>query len=283
MRCRACGLELDERDLKRNGAYQCPECGTIHHTAISSRVSPSPWRRKRRVRFAANDNVFTRKFWLLPLWGWIGIAVLVIAIALILLLPLGGKDAKAPSNPDMPAATDEPIIETSPDISTEEINPDGDITSNVGAAPAAPATSGHTGIGVNDFIVSFDWAMSYLKYSASLQLTSEQTSSSGELIQTYSYEDWYQLTLTVDPSTNQIRSAAATVPEDESGANAARMRNAFISMLYGFDTTLNATKAGSEVDGMMADSVRTYGTSSMVARITHDGSSGYTMEISGKL
>ena len=289
MRCRECGLELDERDLLRNGAYQCPECGTIHHTASSRKASPSPWRRQQRRRsaFAAGD-VLTRKYWLLPLWSYIAILLVVLIAAILLLTP--GSQKSAPANPEMPAAEDTPLIETqtSPEDAAEGDadtgDADGGETENaVSSSPEAPATDGHTGISADDFAVSFDWAMNSLKYTSALSLVSNETNASGEGVRRYEYEDWFSVVLTIDTNTSRVRHAIATVSAAESNADSQRMLAAFVTTLYCFDTTLKATKGLSELNGMLADNVRTYGTSAFVAKVDSSNASGYTLEISGKL
>ena len=289
MRCRECGLELDERDRLRNGAYQCPECGTIHHTASSSKASPSPWRRqRRRSRSASVVDALTRRYWLLPAWGYIAI-VLVVLVALILLLSLGGgKDSAA--NPEMPIVDDIPQTVESQDSlqdSPDELPAESEDTQGEeNALPAAPKTieaAGHTGIGVNDFSVSFDWAMGKLKYSSALTSVSDEINASGEHVYNYAYEDWFTVVLAVDSNTSAIRSAVATLSAAESNQESTRMLSAFTTMLYCFDNTLGATKAQSEVKGMLADNVRTYGTNAFVAKIISTGAETYTMQVTGKL
>ena len=298
MRCRECGLELDERDLLRNGAYQCPECGTIHHTATSRKASPSPYRRgKRRKQSSPAVEILTRRVWLLPLWSYIAIALAVV-IAVILLLTLGGKSSTPQPGGDMPAAVDTPISDatSAPVDSAEDETGDGanagatanpvdtmDAGNTLPAEPALPTSNGHTGITGDDFSVSFDWAMSMLESTSTLKLVSNETNANGEEVRSYDFEDWFHVVMAIDPSNSAIRSAVATVSESESKADSTNMIRGFITTLYCFDTSLNATKAQSEVNGMLTDNVRTYGTSSFVAKIDSSDPSGYKMEIAGKL
>ena len=291
MRCRECGLELDERDRLRNGAYQCPECGTIYHTASSRKASPSPWRRQQhRSRSAAIMDVFTRRYWLLPLWSYIAI-VLVVLIALILLLTLGGgKDSIA--KPEMPVAEDPLQIEENPvydgDLPSEDADDaddagDADADTSPISAPEPIEAAGHTGISTGDFSVSFDWAMGKLKYKAALTSVSDEVNASGQHVYTYTFEDWYTVVMTIDTNTSAIRSAVATVSAAESNEASTRMLAAFTTTLYCFDTSLSGTKAQSEVKGMLSDNMRTYGTNAFVAKIISTGTETYTMQITGKL
>ena len=283
MRCRECGLELDERDRLRNGAYQCPECGAIYHTASSRKASPSPWRSQHRRRSASVGDVLQRKYWVLPLWGWAAI-VLAVLIAAILMLTLGGRST-APAKPEMPSVEDAPLTESQApgDADSEEETEEGGTEDILPTVPETVATAGHTGITKNDFLVSFDWAMSKLKYSSALNLVSDDTSASGEQILSYDFEDWFNIVLTIDPNSSEIRYAVATVAEEVSQEDNQQMLGGFITVMYCFDNTLTASKALSELKGMIADNVRTYGTSSFVAKLSTSGFAGYTMEISGKL
>lgn len=285
MRCKVCGLELDERDLTRGGAYQCPECGTVNHTASSTRKSPSPWRRSRRSRRYGGGigSVVTRKLWILPAWAWAVIVLAVIAAVIVTVTLVGSPSGE---KPEMPAALDVPISEAP--VTDDEPSGEDGADSAIVEPTEAPVvetveSNGHTGVTADNLTVSFDWAMNYLKYESSLTLVSEDTNAAGEVVRSYSFEDWLDVSLTIDTATSNIRAATATVAEGENEDSEKRMKNAFVSLLYAFDTSLTASTASKEVDGMLQDSVRTYGTSSMVARITHSDLSGYTMEVSGKL
>ena len=285
MRCRECGLELDERDQLRNGAYQCPECGTIHHTAASSRVSPSPWRRKRRSALPSDEGVLTRRVWALPMWSWIVIAAAVIA-ALVLLLVFGGRFS-APSNPEMPTTQDIPLTDgdTSPEGSPEEGAPlDGAedaLLSELDGQTQAQAT-GSTNVAANDFLVGFEWAMSYLNYTSTTNLASEETLPSGETVQNYSYEDWLHFVITLEPGSSIIRSCVASA---DSGASAdmTRITAAFVCALYGIDNTMTAGSASAEINTMLNDETYSLTRNGFNASISHSESSGYTLQILGKL
>ena len=301
MRCRECGLELDERDQLRNGAYQCPECGTIHHTAASSRVSPSPWRRKRRSALPSDENFLKRKLWVLPVWIWIAI-VLVAVAAVILVLTFTGKTA-APDNTDMPPVQDIPL-EDGQTGSQEDGSPITDAEDALLSELENPsgAQTGQTGVAPNDFLVSFEWAMSYLEYKSPLTLISEETGVDGALIRSYSYEDWLNLNMTLDPNSLMIRSIVATADGGESSAadpstgdeNAdaeptaaveskaeTRMTASFVCVLYGLDNTLSASGARTEIRSMLADSTRTLERSNFTASLSYSEFSGYTMEVIG--
>ena len=283
MRCRECGLELDARDQLRSGAYQCPECGTIHHTASSSRVSPSPWRRKRR-RGAGIGGVFTRKLWVLPVWGWTAIVLAVVIALVLIFVPNWTREDLSDTN--MPAAQDVPINEDLPGTDgTLDDGTSGEAAESPISEPVseAPEASGHTNITVDNLVVSFDWAMSYLKYESTLSLVSSETNAAGETVQTYRFDDWLDISLTLDSATSNIRYATASVADGENGENDQRMRHAFVSLLYAFDNGLTATAATREVNGMLEDNVRTYGTNTFVAKISHSEFAGYTLEINGKL
>lgn len=289
MRCRECGLELDERDRLRNGAYQCPECGTIHHTASSRKASPSPWRGQRRRRPASAADVLQQRLWVLPLWSWAAI-VLVVLIAAILLLTLGGHKA-APAEPGAPSVEDMTQNETQeyPEIVASEEDADIGAESDFGsvaqtAPPVSQAaeTNGHTGITSNDFLVSFDWAVGNLKYTSALSAPTEGTNSNGEQTLSYDFEDWFNVVLTIDTNSSAIRHAIATATADVSQADNQKMLAGFVTVLYCFDTSLSGSKALSELNAMIADNRHTYGTSSFVAKVDSSNSS-YTMDISGKL
>lgn len=285
MRCRECGLELEERDQLRNGAFQCPECGTIHHTASSSRVSPSPWRRKRRSALPSGDNVLMRKIWLLPLWSWIAIALVVVA-ALVLLLTFGGK-ASDPAEPSMPVPQDIPLNgdQDAPEDSTENDSPTTDaenaLLSELEGETAV--STKHTGVKANDFVVSFEWAMSYLNYTSHLNKVSEETGPGGQLIQTYRYEDWFDVVLTLDPETSNVRTAVATATEGATDDDTLRMTAAFVCTLYGLDNTLNANAGKTEIEAMIADNAYVYSRNPYTASLSHSEFAGYTLEINGRL
>lgn len=316
MKCRECGLELDERDLTRSGAYQCPECGTVNHTASSTRKSPSPWRRRRKRRYGGGiGDMATRRLWVLPMWAWAVIVLLVIA-AVIVAVTLGRPHSS--EDTDMPAVLDVPVTEsqvTDDEPAGEDGGSGANDADNAIVEPTdAPVvetveSNGHTGVSADNLVVSFDWAMNYLKYESTLNLVSEDTNAAGEVVQSYRFEDWLDVSLTLDTATSNIRAAtatasmtepeapspteAATETEGEAGTEGAgetpavssekRMKDAFVSLLYAFDTSLTAGSASREVEGMLQDSMRTYGTSSMVAKISKGEFSGYTLEVGGKL
>ena len=275
MRCRECGLELDERDRLRNGAYQCPECGTIHHTASSSKASPSPWRNQRGRRSASAADVLQKRLWVLPLWIWAAI-ILVILIAAILLIALGGNKA----DPGTPAAQDTPVTEAQnyPEIVASDDDADDGIDAGIDSGaevenvaetpqPATQAveTAGHTGITVNDFLVSFNWAIGQLNYTSSLSAPTEGTNSNGEQTLSYDFEDWFHVVLTVDTDSSAIRHAVATSSAEVSKADNQKMLSGFVTVMYCFDTSLSGKKALRELNAMIADNMLTYGTSSIVA------------------
>lgn len=281
MRCRQCGLELDERDRLRNGAYQCPECGAIHHTASSSRKSPSPWRKRKNSNpFASPASALTQRFFGLPLWAWGAIAVAVI-VAIVLLVCLGGRADKPAA--DMPAAQDAPILEVT-------ANPGGpsDATASTDTSEAAeptaePTASRNTGVQLNDFLVSFDWAMNYLNYNATLTLSSTETADDGSTVQNYTFDSWLELVLTLDPTTNVVRSARVDAHIEEGATDNTPVLAAFVSAMYGLDNTVNATEARTEVEAMIADPTRAYDRQGYSATLSVGAFSGYTLEIVGKL
>ena len=305
MRCRECGLELDERDQLQNGAYQCPECGTIHHTASSSKASPSPWRRKRGSALTIDESPLKRRLWVLPLWSWIVIAlVAVTAIVLVLTLTLRSP---APDDIDMPPVQDIPLSEDQ-------------TGSNADGAPITDAENallgdleGQTGVevkrtntAINDFLVSFEWSMNYLNYKSPLTLISEETGLDGSLVRSYSYEDWLNLNMTLDPDTLIIRSIVATANGDEASAAApdaadgaeadateaeptaraeseaeTRMLAGFVCTMYSVDTSLSASGTRTELKTMLADSTRTLTGTGFTASLSYSEFSGYTLEING--
>ena len=290
MRCRECGLELDERDRLRNGAYQCPECGTIHHTASSSKASPSPWRSQRRRRPASAADVLQQRRWVLPLWSWAAI-VLVILIAVILLLTLGGHKAE-PADPNASTVQQRSVtyVQEYDEIVVTEGEAGIDSEADVGGVPEsappvvqAAETAGHTGITANDFLVSFDWAMGNMKYTSALSAPTEGTNSNGEQTLSYDFEDWFNVVLTIDTNSSAVRHAIATASADVSQPGNRKMLAGFVAVMYSFDTSLSASKALSELNAMIADNLHTYGTSSIVAKINTSDSSGYVMEVGGKM
>ena len=223
----------------------------MHHTASSRRSSPSPWRRKRRSSFASNENIFTRKFWLLPLWSWIAIAAVVIAA--IVLLAVFGLPTSDPANSNVPPANDataadgaQPSADETPEIYT-------DIDVNAEALPTEPAQNApaakETGVIANDFMVSFEWAMNYMRYGAPISLVSEETGSGGEKVRTYSYEDWLSFSLALNPETNVIRTVTATA----NASNGSRVVTAFVCMLYGIDNSMDANTCASRINSLLSD------------------------------
>lgn len=278
MTCRECGTQLDESNLLRNGAYQCPECGAIYHTANSSRTSPSPWRRGRKRGFAQAPGVLQRRLWVLPLWSWLAIALAVVVAVVILVLALSGSPAD-PSDSNVPA---EPTAPVADDRLAADPTAQDDLPSKEdgNALPEPPAaTSSNTGISVNDFVVSFDWAMSYLKYTNTLQLSSEEIVN-GQRVRTYTYENWFDLRLTLGDDESVIQSAVATAGEDANDASNRRRAAAFVSLLYSFNNKLSATDGLKEINAMLEDNSRTYSSSSFTAKLSN-GPSGSTLEITG--
>lgn len=280
MRCRECGLELDERDRLPNGAYQCPECGAIHHTASSSKVSPSPWRRKRGNSFSSPTDVLWERRFGLPVWSWLAIALaalIVIVVVIVLLTSHTGSDAG-----DMPAAADVPVAETTVEPGSELAEPiDGAeeaLLNDAGAASGAPATN--TGVALNDFIVSFDWAMNRLNLTGASTLASTETGANGEVIQNFNYADWCQVRLTLDSQGSIIQSATVTAQLAEGATDNTPVLAAFVSAIYGLDNTVNAVSTRDEVASMIADPSHTYQRDAFTATLSGAAPS-YTLELTG--
>ncbi len=291
MRCRECGLELDERDRLRNGAYQCPECGAIYHTASSSRVSPSPYRRRRRNPFGSFLDALTERRFGLPLWAWIAAAAVVLILALILIFNLiGGRGSAADdtgsSGSQAVEATDEPGVPLDQPLSDA-----GDADGAIETAPAAPETtpiainssSNLTGVRLNDFTVGFDWAMSKLKYSESLTLQSSDTSTSGDMVNTYSFQDWYSLQLVLVPDSEVIRSGTATVQLEVGSADNTRALGALAATMYALDNTITPSYARTQLSKMVTNNTEYCDRTGFSAKLTTTTDKEYVMELSGKL
>ena len=303
MRCRECGLELDARDQLPNGAYQCPECGTIHHTASSSKASPSPWRRKRGSALTIKESPLKRKLWVLPLWSWIAIAlVAVIAIVLVLTFTLRSP---ATDDSNMPSVQDIPLNDGPVDSGDENgaaiTDAENALLNDLNTQPEAEVKRTNTAI--NDFLVSFEWSMKYLNYNSPLTLLSEETGLDGSLVRSYSYEDWLNLNVTLDPDSHIIRSVVATADGDEaSTADTAegetseaeptaaveskaetRMLVGFVCTLYSVDNSLSASGTRAQLKTMLADSTRTLTGAGFTATLTYSEFSGYTLEINGTI
>lgn len=284
MRCRVCGLELEAQDKLRNGAYRCPECGTIHHTASSSRKSPSPWR-KRRGGLAQRENPLTRRLLGLPLWGWLAALAVVIAVVIVIVLfvaPALGSSGDAPAEGgDMPAA---------PDVALTDAPAAPEQTPGTAASPEASASVGEgilipagssgksTGIALNDFVVGFEWAMNYLKYTDSLVDAGQSGSA-----RSYTYSDWIDVSVTLDASGSVIQSLQVTARLAEGATDSTPIVAAFVSALYGLDNTTNANIVRSEIMAMLSDSSRAYGKNSFTAKVTDGGNNSYVLSVDGLL
>ena len=285
MRCEKCGAELDRRDRLRDGAYRCPECGAIRPAPSFRRKSPSPYRRKRGNCFAPAGNIFTRRYFRLPLWSWLVLLLAVIA-AIVLIVTLGGRKA-APANDEMPVPEDV-VLSVAPASGTPLPTgaPLNDSAADATGAPqgqiaAQTASTATTGTALNDFLTGFDWAMSYLKYDSSLTLASTQSDSSGGTVNRYTFADWLELQLTIDPATNLIRSATATAQLEEGSTDNLRALASLAAVMYGLDKTLSGGACRSELEAMVADNSRSFSASSFTATLATGTFSGYTMEVVG--
>lgn len=278
MRCRNCGLELEAQDKLRNGAYRCPMCGTIHHTASSSRRSPSPWRRHRSA-VAREENPLTRRYFGFPLWSMLAAGLALVLIVVIIVLLVRGGASKPAEEVGTPGATDVPAT-------SETVDPNAGAAALESApvAPEATPTTGSTGVALNDFLVSFDWAMDYLEFNDRLTLVDTKTATDGSIIQTYSFSDWYDLELTLAADGVTIRAASSTGRVPAGSTDSLRVQKAFVSELYSFDNTINAVACRSEVEAMMADNTRAYGKTNFSARITNgEGGASYELAVRGML
>lgn len=293
MRCRECGLELDARDRLPNGAYQCPECGAIYHTASSSRVSPSPWRRRRKNPFGTAADVLTERHFGLPLWAWSAAVAIVLIIALILLLNLGGGKKDGTGEAGGADVSDAGMVEATVEPSVPLDLSAGDASDAEGAEeqpPEAPestpitvnSTTGNTGVKLNDFTVGFDWAMSRLKYNEMLTLQSSDVSTTGENVNTYVFQDWFTLQLVVIPDSEIIRSATATAQLEAGSADNTRAVNALAVTMYAFDNTVTPNYARSQLSKMIGNNTEYCDRTGFSASLT-TSSSEYTLAFNGKL
>ena len=285
MRCRECGLELDERDRLPSGAYQCPECGAIHHTASSSKVSPSPWRRKRRNSFSSPADMLRERRFGLPLWSWLAIALAAIIAIVVVIVLLTSRPGDG--NSDVPAAVDVPIGEATAEPGSELAAPIDDAeealltdaAGDAGAANSAPAAN--TGVALNDFQVGFDWAMNRLNFTSTLTEGGTESGVNGEIIGNYTFADWCQVRLTLDPQGTVIQSATITAKLADGATDNTPVLAAFVSAIYGLDNTISATAVRDEVTAMIADNSRVYQRDAFSASLTGAAPS-YTLEITGK-
>lgn len=289
MRCRVCGLELTAEDKLRNGAYKCPECGTIHETATSSRKSPSPWR-KHKSALIQEENPLKRRYLGFPLWSLIVAAVVLVLVIIIIVLIM-----RKPAQPadesvagDVSAAATEAVAAQTPGVSASA-DTVGSVAQAVPEAQVTPEwtvtpVNGSTGTALNDFLVSFNWAMDYLSYDGTLTLGVTQPQTDGTSVQSYSFGDWFDLKLTLAADGTTIKAASSTARLETGSTDTLRVEAAFVCELYGLNNTVSPGACRKEVQAMMADSTRAYGENNFSAHVAKsaDGSS-YDLNVVGML
>ena len=83
MRCKRCGCEVDTRKRRADGSVQCPKCGVIYRprTAPQANASHSTARKGTQSK-TVWDKIkmlpWKKKYWKLPLWAWVALAIIII-------------------------------------------------------------------------------------------------------------------------------------------------------------------------------------------------------------